>query len=134
MRGIAYIADNILIYGTGETEEMARANHDENLRASLQPCRDKGIKLNHKKLRLFWESTLYCGHELTRKGCRPDKRKLEAIQNMIAPSDREGVLRLLGMATYLAKFCAHFGETTAPIRALLKGDNDFCQRPEVTKC
>src|SRR6218665_2383164 len=50
---------------------------------------------------------------------------------MPPPTDRQGVLRLLGMATYLAKFCPQFSEITAPIRALLKGENEFCWQPDV---
>ena len=50
---------------------------------------------------------------------------------MPPPTDRQGVLRLLDMATYLAKFCPQFSEVTAPILALLKGDNEFCWQPDV---
>jgi hypothetical protein len=34
------------------------------------------------------------------------------------------------MATYLAKFCPNFSSVTAPIRALLLKDSEFCWRPE----
>ena len=97
----------------------------------LRRCREQGIKLNRQKLRLYRESTLFCGHELTPNGVRPDQRKVDAIKHMPPPTDRQGVLRLLGMATYLAKFCPQFSEITAPIRALLKSENEFCWQPDV---
>ena len=75
--------------------------------------------------------TLFRGHELTKSGVRSDQRKIDAIKHMPAPTDRQGVLRLLGMATYLAKLCAQFSEATAPIRALLKGENEFYWNPDV---
>ena len=131
LKGIACIADDILIYGAGETDEIALADHNANLRALLERCREKGIKLNRQKLRLYRESTLFCGHELTKSGVRADQRKVDAIKHMPAPTDRQGVLRLLGMATYLAKFCPQFSEITAPIRALLKGENEFYWNPDV---
>ena len=44
---------------------------------------------------------------------------------------RQEVLRLLGMATYLTKFFPQFSEVKAHIRALLKGENEFCLQPDV---
>jgi RNase H-like domain found in reverse transcriptase/Reverse transcriptase (RNA-dependent DNA polymerase)/Integrase zinc binding domain len=131
LKGIACIADDIIIFGSGPTEEAAMQDHNSNLRALLERCRTKGIKLNPKKIRLNRESTIFCGHELTKTGVKPDPRKIEAIANMPPPSDRPGVMRLLGMATYLAKFCPNFSEITGPIRSLLKGENEFCWRPEI---
>ena len=130
LTGIACIADDILISGTGATEAEAIASHNSNLRGLLDRCREKGIKLNKKKLQLNRPSTIFCGHELTKLGVRADQRKVLAIQNIPPPSDRQGVLRLLGMSTYLAKFCPHFSECTAPIRELLKAGNAFCWRPD----
>jgi len=46
------ITDDILIFGVGETEEKAHADHDEKLRALLQLCRDRKIALNRDKIKL----------------------------------------------------------------------------------
>ncbi len=59
------------------------------------------------------------GHELSAAGLKPDSKKVEAIQHMPPPTDRQGVLRLLGMSTYLARFLPGFSQVTAPIRELL---------------
>ena len=40
-------------------------------------------------------------------------------------------MRLLGMANYVAKFCPNYSTITAPIRALLQKDNEFCWRDDV---
>jgi len=72
------------------------ADHNRNLRALLDRCRERGIKLNADKLKLNRASMIFCGHELTRSGVRPDPRKVEAILNLPAPTDRHGVLRLIG--------------------------------------
>jgi len=56
------------------------------------------------------------GHELTVNGIRPDPRKVDAIMKMPQPTDKAGVRRLLGMATYLSRYCANFSEVTAPLR------------------
>ena len=106
LRGVGCIADDILIVGTGDTEAAAVADHhNRNLRALLDRCREKGIKLNKQKLKLNRDVTTFCGHELTRSSVRPDSRKVEAITKMPASTDKKGVMRLLGMVTYLARFC-----------------------------
>ena len=60
------------------------------------------------------------GHELTASGLRSDAEKIEAVQRMPPPVDRNGVLRLLGMTTYLAKFFPSFSEATAALLATKK--------------
>jgi len=87
LKGIAIIADDILIYGSGDNDAEAMLDHNNNLRALLQRCRDKNIKLNKKKLQLNRDSTVFCGIELTREGIKPDRRKIEAIINAYASSD-----------------------------------------------
>ena len=131
LTGIYCVADDILCVGQGETEAEAIMQHNKNFRALLDRCREKGIKLNRQKLKLNRRSMIFCGHELTKDGVRPDPRKIEAILQMPPPADKQGVRRLLGMATYLAKFMPNFSEVTAPIRELLHHSNEFCWRPEV---
>ena len=45
LKGVACIADDILIAGAGETEAEATVDHNRN----LDRCREKGLKLNRKK-------------------------------------------------------------------------------------
>jgi hypothetical protein len=109
----------------------ATADHNKNLAALLQRCREQGLRLNKAKLKLNRQSLIYCGHELTQDGVKPAQSKIDAISNMPAPVDKEGVMRLLGMATYLSRYCENFSHVTAPIRDLLKQDCEFIWRPEV---
>ena len=75
LSGIACIADDILIYGCGEDMEAANADHDRNLIALLDRCREINLHLNEDKVQLRKKSTVFMGHELTENGLRPDKRK-----------------------------------------------------------
>ena len=45
------IVDDILVYGSGDTTEEARKDHDENVEALLQRCRERGIALNRDKMK-----------------------------------------------------------------------------------
>ena len=131
LKGVASVADDLVCVGVGETEAEATLDHNRNLRALLNRCRKSGIKLNKHKLKINRPKIVFCGHELTRAGVLPDQRKVAAILNMPPPSDRQGVLRLLGMATYLSRFCPNFSSVTAPIRQLLLKESEFCWRSEV---
>ena len=131
LNNIAIIADDILVAGSGQNEAEAIADHNRNLRALLNRCREKGIKLNKQKLKLNRSSIVFCGHQLNQDGVRPDPQNIQAIANMPNPVDRQGVMRLIGFATYLAKFCPNFSELTAPIRSLMHKENEFVWRPEI---
>ena len=77
--GVLCIADDILIYGTGETDEEATANHDRSLRDLFQRCKDRGIVLNPEKMKLRMSEVNFMGHLLTNKGLKPDPAKVEVI-------------------------------------------------------
>ena len=57
------------------------------------------------------------GDYITDKGLKEDKSKVAAILQMPPPTDKQGVQRLLGMATFLSRY--------APIRELIKSENEI---------
>ena len=52
LKDVACIVDDILIFGCGETKEEADADHDRNMIALLDHCREKGLHLNKEKIQL----------------------------------------------------------------------------------
>ena len=44
------IADAILVFGAGDTDEEAIKDNDRNLQEVFKRCRQKGIKLNAEKI------------------------------------------------------------------------------------
>ena len=61
-QGVAVIADDILVYGCGDTEEEYIKHHDANLKALLKRARETNLKLNRKKLKLCLSEVVYMGH------------------------------------------------------------------------
>ena len=53
LSGIECIADDVLIYGCGDTVSEATRDHDRNLIALLDRCREMNIKLNRDKMILL---------------------------------------------------------------------------------
>ena len=123
--GVLCIADDILIYGTGEIDEQATANHDKSPQDLLQTCKDHGIVLNPDKMKLRMSEVNFMGHLLTNKGLKPDPTKVEAITKMPKPQDVEGVQRLNGFVNYLAGFLPKLSEVMKPIRSLSWKDTSW---------
>ena len=82
LKCIEDIADDILCVGEGDTYENAAKDHDRNLIALLERCRQKNITLNPKKLQLRKQEVPYIGHVLTPDGLKPDPSKVKAIVAM----------------------------------------------------
>jgi len=119
LKGVYCIADDILVTGAGDDV------HDANLLALFDRCRQKGIKLNKEKLSMNKPETMFMGFRLTPHGLATDTRKTDTIINMPRPQNKAALHRLLGMATYLARFCPNYSQITAPLRQLLARDNEF---------
>ena len=116
--GVACIADDILVYGVGDTLEEAMLNHDQNLASLLERCHHKSIKLNKHKLALRVQEVDFMGHLLTAQGLKPDPKKVEAILKLPTPKSKEDIERLNGTVNYLAKFLPRLSHVMEPLRRL----------------
>ena len=70
--GVVVVADDVLVYGKGDTKEKAREHHDEALLRVLKRARKCNLKFNRDKLRLHLEELKYIGHWITAEGVRPE--------------------------------------------------------------
>ncbi|KAL5020892.1 hypothetical protein ScPMuIL_000047 [Solemya velum] len=130
LKGVEAIVDDILVYGCGDTEEEAIADHDRNLIGLLERARQINLKLNKKKFRLRMKEVKYMGHLLTKNGLKPDPEKISAILDMPRPTDVKGVQRFIGFVTYLSKFLKNLSGTCEPLRALTKKGHEWAWQKE----
>jgi len=65
------------------------------------------------------------GHILSEGQIKPQRKHLEAIQNIKIPEDKAGVLRILGLFKYLAKFIPDLSSRTTNLRNLTRNDTSF---------
>ena len=56
------IADDILVYASGETLGEANLDHDRNMEKLMERAQEKNPKFNQKKARLRMSEALYMGH------------------------------------------------------------------------
>lgn len=116
LEGILDIVDDVLIYGVGDTEEQANADHDQKLVKLLERCQSQGIALNPDELTLCTKSMTFMGHVLTNEGIKIDFHKAKAIRDMLKPADIEDVQRLNWFVNYLTKFLPRLADSMEPIR------------------
>ena len=72
LEGIASIADDVLIYGEGETDEEADVNHDIHLVQLMERCKERWLKLNPIKFKFKLPQLKFTGHWMTKAGVAID--------------------------------------------------------------
>lgn len=89
--GVLNIADDVLIFGSGTTQEEAERDHDENLYKFLLRVRQVKLKLNPTKWRFKEKQVRFMGFMLGIDGVRPASDSVEAVTNMPTPTDVKAV-------------------------------------------
>ena len=102
--GVVCIADDIVVYGCGETMEEAQRDHDDNLTNLLKRCREKNVKLSYEKSMFNCAEIPFVGHLITNEGLKPDPAKIDAVAKMTKPTDVKSIQRFIGFVTYLSRF------------------------------
>lgn len=125
MSNIEVVADDFVVVGFGQTHEEATRDHDATLKAFLELCESRGLKLNIDKLELRRTEVPFIGHVATGEGIRVDPAKVKAIRDMPAPTDKAGVQRFLGLVQYLSKFLPNLSDMTKPLRELTQQDVEW---------
>ena len=119
------MADDICVYGCGDTKEEADIDHDRNLTHLLEKYSEHDLRLSARKTQFKSSSVSFMGHRLTSKGVQPDPSKVAAITEMQTPVDKAAVQIFLGMCQYLSKFCQNLSQTVLPLRDLTRDDTEF---------
>ena len=112
------IADNIIVWGTGATDEEARRNHFENLRKVLEVLKRKGWTLSKRKCKFEQKSIKFFGFIFSADGRSPDPEKVEAVKKADRPGTKEEAMSWLGMVGFNLSFIPNFSTITEPIRRL----------------
>lgn len=119
LKGVECIADDLLIFGVGDTLEEALANHNECLERLLIRLEQHNVKLNRSKLKLCERSVKFYGHVLTDEGLKPDEDKVIAIRDYPTPINRKEVHRFIGMVNYLSRFIRNLSTNMDNLRRLI---------------
>ena len=111
--GVIGIHDDMVIFGVDQQD------HDTNLINLLNVCQKEGLALNSKKLELRREQVTFCGAEYSTQGMHPDRKKVQGITEMTAPTDKQQLQSFLVMVNYMGTFIPNLSHHTEPLQVVL---------------
>ena len=119
MEGVTRITNYIVIAGKDKME------HDRNFLAFMEKCMSNNLTLNAKKIQFKQSQVSFCGHCYSKQGISPGPKKIEALNHMGFPPDKETMRSFLGMVNYLNQYSALRAHLTAPLSALTHQAVDY---------
>ena len=72
LKGVEVIADDFVVVGYGDTPAEWQEDHNKNVVAFLDRCRERNMKLNKNKAGLRQQEVPFIGHILTPEVLKPD--------------------------------------------------------------
>ena len=117
--GVEVYMNDVLVHAP--TQEL----HDSRLQQVLAKFQKDGLKLNLEKCRFSQNSVQFLGHTVSETGIKPSPVKVKAIQDAVVPCNKAEVRSLLGLVTYLSKFCPRLSDVTKPLRELTNKNVEF---------
>ena len=118
MEGVKEIADDMVIAGRDEME------HDRNSLAFMEKCMNNNLTLNSEKIQFKQSQVSFYGHCWLKHGISPDP-KIQALNQMEFPQDKETMRSFLGMINYLNRYSALSAHLAAPLSALTHQAVDY---------
>ena len=91
-----------------------------NLTAVFIRLRSSNLKLKAKKCELFRTEVDYLGHQVSREGIRPSKKKVDTLHDWAMPQTLTEVKSFVGFCSYYRRFIPRFSDLSAPFVALTK--------------
>ena len=119
MEGVTGIADDMIIAGRDEME------HDRNFLAFMEKCMTNNLTLNSEKIQFKQSQVSFYGHCWSKHGISPDPKKIEALNHMEFPPDKETMRSFLGMINYLNRYSALSAHLAAPLSVLTHQAVDY---------
>ena len=117
--GVTGIADGMLIAGRDEME------HDSNFPAFMEKCMSNNLTLNSEKVQFKQFQVSFYGHCWSKQGISLDPKKIEALNSLEFPLDKETIRSFLGMINYLNRYSALSAHLTAPLSTLTHQATDY---------
>ena len=119
MEGVTGIAGDMVIAGRDEME------YDRNFLAFMEKSKSNNTTLNAKKIQFKQSQVSFYGHCWLKQGISPDPKRIEALNHMEFPPDKETMRSFLGMVNYLNWYSALSTHLTAPLSALTHQAVDY---------
>ncbi|XP_076062441.1 uncharacterized protein LOC143037773 [Oratosquilla oratoria] len=117
--GVRCYLDDLVVFSDSWGE------HVDRLRALFAVLAAHSLTVNLAKSEFGHARITFLGHVVGKGEVQPIAAKITAILQYPAPSDKKGVMRLLGMVGYYRRFCPNFSSVVAPLTDLLSTKTSF---------
>lgn len=112
--GTINFIDDIIIFGATE------ADHDNNLRNTLQVLKNNNVLLNEAKCMYKTEQIKFLGYQLSAKGIRPLENYINGIKKFREPKTIDELQSFLGLVNFVGKWIPDLSTRTDPMREMLR--------------
>ena len=102
-----------------------KMEHVRNFLAFMEKCMSNNLTLNAEKIQFKQSQVSFYGHCWLKQGISLDPKKIEALNHMEFPLEKETIRSFLGMVNYLNRYCAHSAHLTAPFSAFTHQAVDY---------
>ena len=93
--------------------------------AFMEKCKINNLTLNAEKIQFKQSQVSFYGHCWSKQGISLDPKKIEALNHMEFPPDKEIMRSFLGMVNYLNWYSALTAHLCAPLSALMHQAIDY---------
>ncbi|XP_058448747.1 uncharacterized protein K02A2.6-like [Malaya genurostris] len=83
------------------------------------------MRINLDKCQFFADRIEYCGYLIDRDGIHKVRSKIDAMQNMPVPENKDQVRSFVGLVNYYGRFFPHLSTTIYPLNRLLQNNVIF---------
>jgi len=115
--------DDLLIAGS------TKAIHDKTVDKVLQRAREIGVVFNKDKLQYCQKEVRYIGQIFDQEGMKIDPVRVEALQKLEPPNNRDELQRIIGSFNYVRKYVPQMAELMSPLCKLLKKNCEWIWTP-----
>ena len=119
MEGVTEIADDMVRAGRDKME------NDRNFLAFMEKCMSNNMILSSEKIQFKKSQVSFYGHCWSKHRISPDPKKIQALNHMEFPPDKETMRSFLGMINYLNRYSALSAHLAAPLCALTHQAVDY---------
>ena len=119
MEGVIGIANDMVITGRDEIE------NDRNFLAFMEKCMSNNLTLNAEKIQFKQSQVSIYGHCWLTQGISLDPKKIEALNHMEFPLDKETMRSFVEMINYLNRYSSLSAHLAAPFSALTHQAMDY---------
>ncbi|XP_058456616.1 uncharacterized protein K02A2.6-like [Malaya genurostris] len=117
--GVTVFLDDIRV--TGPNDQV----HLQRLEEVMKRLCKYNMRINLDKCQFFADRIEYCGYLIDRDGIHKVRSKIDAMQNMPVPENKDQVRSFVGLVNYYGRFFPHLSTTIYPLNRLLRNNVTF---------